>query len=153
MKKFNIFLFLFLSFTFFTGCNSTEDSSVKNEKELKICPQCNMALPKSHIHTCILIKNNKTYYFDDVGCMILWSKDQKIDLKSVETKIFSNDTKKYINTFDAYFMINERTPMLYGFSAYEKEKEGSINFDEVILRMLRGEHMANPKIRKQILGY
>ena len=50
------------------------------------------------------------------------------------------------------FAINENTPMHYSFSAYEKKCEECITFDEVIIRMLRGEHMANPKIRKQILG-
>ena len=74
-------------------------------------------------------------------------------MNSVDIKAFSNDTKKYIDTFKAFYKINERTPMLYGFSAYEKPQDGSIDFDEVIIRMLRGEHMANPKIRKQILGY
>ena len=112
-----------------------------------------MELPKSNIHTCILDKNGDMKYFDDVGCMILWSKENNIDLKNTKTKIFSNDTKKYIDTFKAYYMINEKTPMLYGFSAYENKKDGSIDFNEVIIRMLRGEHMANPKIRKQILGY
>ncbi len=92
-------------------------------------------------------------YFDDVGCMILWAKEKNIDLRKVKSRIFSNDTKKYIDPFKGYFQINERTPMLYGFSAYEKSCEGCINFDEVIIKMLRGEHMANPKIRKQILGY
>jgi hypothetical protein len=43
--------------------------------------------------------------------------------------------------------------MHYGFSAYEKKKENLISFDEMQIRMLRGEHMANPKIRKHILGY
>jgi hypothetical protein len=43
--------------------------------------------------------------------------------------------------------------MNYGFGAYESKQDRSIGFDEVILKMLRGEHMANPKIRKQILGY
>ena len=43
--------------------------------------------------------------------------------------------------------------MLYGFSAYENECNGCIKFEEVIMKMLRGEHMANPKIRKKILGY
>jgi len=137
----------------FSGCNSETSSKNETKKELRICPQCNMELPKSNIHTCILDKNGDMKYFDDVGCMILWSKENNIDLKNTKTKIFSNDTKKYIDTFKAYYMINEKTPMLYGFSAYENKKDGSIDFNEVIIRMLRGEHMANPKIRKQILGY
>ncbi len=43
--------------------------------------------------------------------------------------------------------------MMYGFSAYENKQENIIYYEEVMMKMLRGEHMANPKIRKQILGY
>ena len=64
-----------------------------------------------------------------------------------------NDTHRYIDIKKAFYSINEKTPMSYGFSAYENEIENSIDFNEVRLRMLRGEHMANPKIRKHILGY
>ena len=136
----------------FIACQS-EDISLEDEVNNRICPQCNMPLPDSNIHTANLDNNGNIIYFDDVGCMILWAKDEKIDLYKIKSKIFSNDTKRYIDPFKAYFQINARTPMLYGFSAYEKECEQCIKFDEVIIKMLRGEHMANPKIRKQILGY
>lgn len=133
-----------------TACSSLPHN--KGE-DLKICPQCKMELPKSNMHTSILDENGNLHYFDDVGCMILWSKENTVDLKKVSTQIFTNDTKRYINTAEAFYKINEKTPMLYGFSAYETEQKSTIDFDEVIIRMLRGENMANPKIRKQILGY
>ncbi len=44
------------------------------------------------------------------------------------------------------------TPMHYGFGAYENLKEGMIDFNEMRLRMLRGENMSDPKIRKKLLG-
>ncbi len=133
-----------------TACNS----SSKNElKDLRICPQCNMELPKSNIYTSKLAQKSDTYWFDDIGCMVLWSKENNIDLNTIKSKVFSNDTKKYIDSSKAFYMIDEKTPMSYGFGAYEKKQENSLNFDKVIIKMLRGEHMANPKIRKQILGY
>ncbi len=151
MKLFSKLLLL-ISFTiFFIGCSDDKRTTI--DSKLRICPQCNMPLPDSNIHTTDLAQNGDKTYFDDVGCMILWAKDQNIDLRKVKTRIYSNDSKKYIDPFKAYFAINERTPMLYGFSAYEKPCDKCVNFDEVIMKMLRGEHMANPKIRKQILGY
>lgn len=141
---------LLLLAIFFIGCNFSEKSKELNKH---ICPQCNMPLSNSKTNTAKLIQNDKITYFDDIGCTILWAKKNNIDLKKVKVKIYTNDSKKYINPFKAYFAINEKTPMLYGFSAYENDIKKSINFDEVIIRMLRGEHMANPKIRKQILGY
>lgn len=112
-----------------------------------------MELPDSNVHTALLHDKHKQHYFDDVGCMILWSAKNSTDLNTVITEVFTNDTHKYIKASTAHYKINEKTPMLYGFSAYENIQEGSIAYDEVFVRMRRGEHMANPKIRKQILGY
>ncbi len=151
MKLFSKLLLSLFFTIIFIGCG--DDDVASKKLDTRICPQCNMPLPDSNIHTATLEQNGKVTYFDDIGCAILWAKDEKIDLKKVKLRIYSNDSKKYIDPFKAYFAINERTPMLYGFSAYEKSCEKCINFDEVIVKMLRGEHMANPKIRKQILGY
>ena len=150
MFKTLLFTFYLSVLVIITACNST---ATTEDKELKICPQCHMELPKSNINTAFVVQNGKSTYFDDIGCMILWAKENNINLKEIETKVFSNDTKKYIDAFKLNYRIDENTPMHYGFGAYEKKQNKSIDFDEVILRMLRGEHMANPKIRKQILGY
>ncbi len=152
MTKFKLLLFSFsLSLlVILTACSSASKSETQN---LKICPQCNMELPKSNLHTSTIDENNGMHYFDDIGCMILWSRDNDFDFTAMKSKVFTNDTKKYIDSNKAFYTINEKTPMSYGFSAYEKKKDGSISFDEVIMKMLRGEHMANPRIRKQILGY
>ena len=149
MKSFRLLLVSLITLLFMSACNSQQ----KEESSSKICPQCNMELPVSNIHTAIINHEDNKEYFDDPGCMVLWAKKNKIDIKETQIKIFSNDTKKYIDAKMAFYKIDEKTPMLYGFSAYEKEVKNSINLDEVVMRMLRGEHMANPKIRKHILGY
>ena len=149
MKKFKL-LFLTLLPLLLLSFSACSSAHIDESKEMKICPQCNMELPASNIHTSYMSKNSKTYHFDDIGCMILYSKDDKQPKSSM---VFTNDTHKYIESNIAHYAINEKTPMSYGFSAYENEKENAIAFDEVVIRMLRGEHMANPKIRKQILGY
>jgi hypothetical protein len=132
----------------FTACDSGSDAKQK----VKICPQCHMELPKLSTNTSLIIQDGETTYFDDIGCMVLWAKENNIDLKKLTVKAFTHDTKKYMDAFHLYYTINESTPMHYGFGAYEKQVDNSIDFNEVILKMLRGENMANPKIRKQILG-
>ena len=139
------FILLFILFVFI-GCNSATNATT----ESKICPQCNMPLPKDKKNTAYIEDSN---YFDDIGCLILWSKNNRMDLNSRKVYVFTNDTKKYINALTANYTIDEKTPMNYGFSAYQKAKEGTISFKEMQLRMLRGEHLGNPKIRKKILGY
>ncbi len=144
------FITLFLSvLVMISGC----DSTAKKEQQSKICPECHMPLPASNKNTAFVEQNSKMTYFDDVGCMVLWAKENNIDLEKVKVKVFTNDTKKYEDAFKLNYRIDEKTPMHYGFGAYEHKTKNTIDFNEVILRMLRGENMANPKIRKQILGY
>lgn len=147
MNKFKTLLLTILSIAAlsFTACDDSTDAA-------PICPQCNMPLGESREFTSHLDIDSKVEYFDDIGCMILWAKEKNIDLNSINSKIFTNDTKRYADAKSLKYSINERTPMSYGFGAYENGVKDAIEFDEVILRMLRGENMANPKIRKQILG-
>ena len=42
--------------------------------------------------------------------------------------------------------------MLHGFGAYEYPWEKLIDYEEMRLRVLRGEDMTNPVIRKKLLG-
>ena len=42
--------------------------------------------------------------------------------------------------------------MRYGFGAYEQKQDGFITFDEMSLKVLRNETMANPVYRKELLG-
>lgn len=151
--KFSFFILSFLLLVFISGCNLSGALSSKDNdgKQKEVCPKCNMELPASNMYMAKLQVQNKEYSFDDVGCLVLWSQEKSISMHKAE--VFANDTQKYIDTSKAYFSFNEKTPMNYGFAAYELEKENSIKIDEVKLRMLRGEHMGNPKIRKQLLGH
>ena len=152
MKKFKL-LFSIFSISFLLTLAACSSSAKDEIQELKICPKCHMELPKSSIHTSTIQGNADIEYFDDIGCMVLWMKDNNINLNSVNIKVFSSDTKRHIDAEKAFYKLNEKTPMMYGFSAYENKQENIIYFEEVMMKMLRGEHMANPKIRKQILGY
>ena len=142
MKEFKLLLFTFL--LFFWGCSPQKVSDV--------CPTCNMKIDDSKLHSTSLHVKNSTHNFDDIGCMVLFAKKYKLDLNQMDTKVFTNDTARYIDASKAYYKTDENSPMGYGFSAYEKEESNTIRFKEVIINMLRGEHMANPKIKKQALG-
>ena len=110
-----------------------------------------MEVDKSNAHSASIVKNGTIYYFDDIGCLILWCHENKLDTNLA--MVFTKDSARYIEAKSAHYKIGEKTPMSYGFVAFENSVEDEIDFDEVSIRMLRGEHMANPKIRKQILGY
>jgi len=150
MRKFNLLALIIA--IFLTACNSSHSTTANAlSKEIRVCPQCNMELAPSNIHSAYLQKGDDIYYFDDIGCMVLWSHDNNVDTH--RAKVFSLDTHKYIDAASASYTMGEKTPMSYGFSAYEKSVDGAMDFDEISIKILRGEHMANPKIRKQVLGY
>jgi len=115
------------------------------------CPTCHMYLVGKK-HTAQIIKDAKTYFFDDVGCAVLWMKAQNVEPSRVRMWVFSNDTNRYVDALRAFYSVTDETPMHYGFGAYEQQGENRIMFDEMRLRMLRGETMIDPKIRKKLLG-
>ena len=116
------------------------------------CPQCYMYLVGKKHTAQAIDAASKTHFFDDPGCLILWARDKKIALETLTLWVYSIDTQQWIDMKKAYFDIKEITPMEYGFAAYEHEGEGFIDFNEMRLRMVRGETMANAKIKKNLVG-
>ncbi len=153
MKK--LFSFIILVGLLFVGCSSNNKKSLDEIKQDQaICPQCNMPLSSdSNDFTAYAIVDNHTIYFDDIGCMVLYLQEHNINLQNIDTKVFTIDTKKYIDGKKCYYKMDHKTPMHYGFVCYEKQVEGNLAIKDMQLKILRGETMINPKIRKQILGY
>lgn len=111
---------------------------------------CGMVIDDLEYASQVVADNGKTWFFHDHGGFVNWLKDKKFKDNSI-IWVMSRDTHEWIDAKEAYYTINEETPMGYGFGAYVDFEEGMIDFDEMSLRMLRGETMNNPLIRKQIM--
>ena len=143
MTKFR-FTFLFLSL-FFLGCErevSFEAKEIHWDRDM--CERCKMVLSDRKFSAQVLHpKTAKKYTFDDIGCVILWFKEDKIEWAN-EAVIWVNDAKtgKWVNARKAYYSVDNITPMAYGFGAHlnkediEEEKE-IIDFDEVTKRVIK----------------
>lgn len=131
--------------------NSTKEPLEFKDNTIQ-CPECHMYIVGTKHTAQIITADAKTHFFDDVGCAILWMKDQKIDPQTITMWVYSNDTNHYIDALKAFYSITDETPMHYGFGAHEQPKESRIDFNEMRLRMFRGENMSDPKIRKKLLG-
>ena len=163
IRKLILILFPLLSlalFAFFYQQKTRDVTQISNHMHTPLefkdnalqCPHCFMYLVGKK-HTAQAIDTaGKTYFFDDPGCLILWIKEQKIASETLTLWIYSMDTHRWIDMRKAHFDTKEITPMGHGFAAYENAQEGFIDFEEMHLHMLRGESMANPKIKKQLLG-
>jgi hypothetical protein len=134
-----------------TDIDNQEAKALEFKDNTLQCPQCHMYLVGKNDTVQIITHEHKTHFFDDPGCAILWLKAQKIDPKEVTFWVFSKDTKRYIDAKKAHFSFIDTTPMMYGFGAYENDKEQTIDFEEMRLRMLRGETLQDPKIRQHLL--
>jgi len=113
-------------------------------------PECKMVVESEEHSTQVAAKSGKTWIFDDIGCMVLWLKDKK--MSDLKLWVYTKDSHIWIEAKDAYFSVDEVTPMRHGFGAYEHKKDEFIEYDEVKNRVLRGEDLTNPIIRKKILG-
>jgi len=133
---------------------------VKDNTEMKALPlkvnftndaYCKMLITTKRNSMQVVSPDGKTWFFDDPGCMVLWlqNKSFKVD---ANLWVFTIDTKQWIDGKTAWYGVKDKTEMQYGFGAREKKIEGAIDYTEMELRILRGEHLGNPKIRKKLLG-
>jgi hypothetical protein len=114
-------------------------------------PECKMVVEKEEYSAQVAAKDGRTWVFDDIGCMVKWMENKKFE-KEPKIWVFALDTHNWMEAKDAFFSTDEITPMRHGFGAYSKKREGFITFQEVKERVLRGEDLTNPLIRKKILG-
>ncbi len=112
---------------------------------------CGMVIEDLEYASQVVAPDGKTWFFHDHGGFINWLKDKSFK-DDVVIWVMSKDTKKWINAKNAYFSLTDTTPMGYGFGAYESKSDNMVDFDTMSLKMLRGETMNNPQIRKRLLG-
>ena len=112
---------------------------------------CGMIINDLNDASQVSIKNGKTWFFHDHGGFVKWLEDKEFRDSAV-IWVKTRDTKKYVNAREAFYSLTDDTAMGYGFGAYETKQDLYVDFDTMRLRMLRGETLNNPSIRKQLLG-
>ncbi|MEA1892734.1 MAG: hypothetical protein U9N33_08490 [Campylobacterota bacterium] len=112
---------------------------------------CGMVIDDLEYASQVVSPIGKTWFFHDHGGFVKWLEDKSFKDEAV-IWVMSKDSKKFIDARKAYYSQTDITPMGYGFGAYEKKAPTYIDFDTMQLRMLRGETLNNPHIRKKLLG-
>jgi len=88
-----------------------------------MCARCVMVVSDRQNSVQVRDPKGKTYMFDDIGCMVLWFKENKIKWQNQATIWITDvDTSKWIDAREAFYSNGNVTPMAYGFSAH-KTKE------------------------------
>lgn len=166
MKKFAplliVLLFIAIIVTVFLSLGKVQNMVVIKEGNVKQIPleivlhkyqdsDCGMVIEDLKYVSQVVAPDGKTWFFHDHGGFIHWLEDKSFKDEAI-IWVKTVDTQKYIRAEKAFYSVNDITPMGYGFGAYEKNQKGFISFDDMRLKMLRGETMNNPKIKKQLLG-
>ena len=100
-----------------------------------------------------VLPNGDTYFFNDVGNVLLWLERQK-NKKEIVVWGYAQDTERYVLAKDAWYSRVEITPMGYGFGAYEYRLYGKSDFyfNEVQLFALRGETLLHPMVNALLMS-
>jgi len=133
---------------------------VKNNTSFKPLPiklhktndtECAMLIEKNENAAEAIAPDGTTWFFDDPGCLAKWLEKKKWK-KEAKLWVYTVDTKRWIDAKKAKYLTTYHSAMHYGFGAVEKEHNNTIDFEQMRLRMLRNQTLANPKYRKKILG-
>ena len=108
---------------------------------------CGMVIEDARYASQVIRDDGKSWFFHDHGDFVECLKDKPFKNR-VTVYVHTIDTKKWIDATKAYYSTTESTPMGYGFGAYEHNGAKRIGFNEMQLRVLRGESMLNPAYRK-----
>ena len=149
---------LLVALMFLSGCEKMElvheDNTAKKPITFAFghvqCPQCHMEVNALAHSVQAVSPDGKTYIFDDVGCFALW-----VDGRDDHTLVvwaYTQDTHQWIDAKQAFYTVRDDTPMGYGFGAYAQNQEGFVGYEEMKLRMKRGENLTDPRIRKRLKG-
>ena len=129
--------------------NNLTKEPLEIELEKYICFESKLPIIELENSAQAITAEGKTYFFNDVGNVMLWLSRQS-DKESIVVWVYAKDTKRYVNARNAWYSRIELTPMGYGFGAYELRLYGTADyyFDEIYLCAIRGETLLNPMINK-----
>ena len=116
------FIFIIISLSSCEKKISTNPKEIHWDRDM--CSRCAMVISdRNHAVQVINPADGKIYVFDDIGCTILWFKEQ--DIKWEENAVIwitDIKTSKWIDAKKAFYDTMNLTPMAYGFGAHETKE-------------------------------
>lgn len=115
-----------------------------------VCEECRMALSDHHYSAQVIDPNGKAYFFDDIGCTILWLQRQSWQDQS-RTWVNDYKTTEWIEAKKANWIYGDpRTPMGYGFAATLSQIEDALKYETVKKWMIVGKNLVNENRSKHL---
>ncbi len=124
------------------GCERKIDLGVHDVHwDRDMCVRCKMVVSeRQYAAQTTDPTTGKTYYFDDIGCVVLWFEEDKINWAD-KAVIWVTDINsgEWINAREAAWSTISVTPMAFGYAAHKAgtEPEGEIiDYDEMAKRAI-----------------
>jgi hypothetical protein len=134
---------LLLTFLSFFGCERKIDLGAHEVHwDRDMCVRCKMVVSE-RIYAAQTTDpiTGRTYYFDDIGCVVLWFVEDEIEWAD-KAIIWVTDVKtgEWINAREAKWSTISITPMAFGFAAHKPGSEPKdtevITYDEMAKRSI-----------------
>ena len=113
-------------------CGDARVEPVEIVFDEEVCSRCRMAVSVPSFAAEVVGTDGSIDYFDDIGCMVLWTKDRKVP---EDSGLFVVDYQNgnWLDARDACFVRSEAldTPMGFGIAA-ARESERAESFAEEI---------------------
>jgi len=132
---------------------NTQKEPLEIVLENYICIESRVPIVELFNSAQAILPNGDTYFFNDVGNVLLWLGRQK-DPEKIVVWVYAQDTERYVLAKDAWYSRVEITPMGYGFGAYEFRLYGTSDyyFKEVQGFALRGETLLHPMVNALLMS-
>ena len=130
MRNYKVWLALIMIVSFW-GCERKIELGVHDVHwDRDMCVRCKMVVSeRQYAAQTTDPTTGKTYYFDDIGCVVLWFEEEKIEWAD-KAIIWVTDVNsgEWINAKEAKWSTISITPMAFGYAAHKpgSEPEGEI---------------------------
>jgi len=137
VKKFLFFSIAGLLLLFITGCGLKEIKPRAIDEKNDKCVQCHMSVVDDQFATQLTLENGKTYTFDDIGCMVKWTRENKAENVAAQF-VRDYESKEWILLENATYVYDQeiKTPMAYNvisFSDEQKAKDFAARMDADVI--------------------
>jgi len=129
--------------------HNMEHKIIKIKPKEYQCSECNMDIKDLDYIAELITQDGDTYFFDDIGCVVLWLKNHSPKIAKLMTKTL--DTHVWVPAQNAWYSRTAHSPMGYGFAPYSEKKEGFVTYEKMKLLMLQGKNLHDPFVKKQLL--
>jgi copper chaperone NosL len=130
---------------FLASCQKNMNGPVAIAPE-DMCAYCKMAISEKRYAAELIDSEGQAFKFDDIGCMVNFSKNQKNTAKIAAYFVMDFDERQWTKADDAYYVRSSEltTPMNGGIIAFKNQSKAQEAIGKYRGKLLRFKDIFNP---------